>query len=258
MSRQDLSKMGSARVSVETLGGVNCVLKQGASEVEINFYQSAAPNLMGINTPKLLKIDKDHLYIEHIPNSLSLMELRTEPDLFSQLAALHCSQYIPTFAAKKHEWTAFATDQALKVLNLPDGVEYSIRRIASLSDCIFECKILISGDTNDSNWGKRKNGDLVLFDWERFGQGSPAIDLAPLVRGLGNIGEYREIATQYIKYNPVLSETELLEHLIIAKCWIIIEVVNILISRNNPDKGKYLNWYRANITKWLVSVEGAL
>ena len=34
MSTQDLSKMGSARVSIKTLGGVNCVLKQGASEVE--------------------------------------------------------------------------------------------------------------------------------------------------------------------------------------------------------------------------------
>ncbi|MEZ9064892.1 MULTISPECIES: phosphotransferase family protein [unclassified Vibrio] len=258
MSTQDLSKMGSARVSIKTLGGVNCVLKQGASEVEIHFYQSAAPKLKGINTPRLLKIDRNHLYIEHIPNSISLKDLRTKSDLFSQLAALHCSEYTPTFEVKKHEWTAFATDDALKILNLPDVVESSIKRIQALSDSIFECKVLISGDTNDGNWGTRANGDLVLFDWERFGQGSPAIDLAPLVSGLGSIAEYKEIVTQYIKYNPALSKTELLEHLIIAKCWIVIEVVNILNSRNNPEQGKYINWYRANIPKWLASVEDAL
>ncbi|EIZ0312423.1 phosphotransferase family protein [Vibrio parahaemolyticus] len=258
MSTQDLSKMGAARVSIETLGGVNCVHKEGASEVEMHFYQSAAPNLVGINTPALLKIDGNHLYIEHIPNRISLRDLRTKSDLFSQLAALHCSEYTPTFAVKKHEWTAFATEKALKILNLSDAVESSIKRIQSLSASIFECKALISGDTNDGNWGTRENGDLVLFDWERFGQGSPAIDLAPLVSGLGSIAEYREIVTHYIKHNSALSETELLKHLIIAKCWIIIEVVNILISRNNPEQEKYINWYRANISKWLASVEDAL
>ncbi|WP_141195655.1 hypothetical protein [Vibrio sp. V12_P9A6T4] len=75
-----------------------------------------------------------------------------------------------------------------------------------------------------------------MFDWERFGQGSSAIDLAPLVNGLGSIGEYEKIISQYIKYNPVVSKTELIEHLIIAKCWIVIEVVNILVSRNNLEK----------------------
>ncbi|EPY1013277.1 choline kinase [Vibrio vulnificus] len=258
MSTQDLSKMGSARVSIETLGGANCVLKQGASEVEIHFYQLAASKLKGINTPRLLKIDRNNLYIEHIPNRISLKELRSNSDLFSQLAALHCSEYTPTFEVKKHEWTAFATDEALKILNLPDVVESSIQRIQSRSDSIFEYKALISGDTNDGNWGTRKNGDLVLFDWERFGQGSPAIDLAPLVSGLGSIAEYREIVTQYIKYNSALSKTELLEHLIVAKCWIVIEVVNILNSRNNPEQEKYINWYRANISNWLASVENAL
>ncbi|TFH89220.1 phosphotransferase family protein [Vibrio ouci] len=258
MSTQDLSKMGAARVSIETVGGINCVRKEGASEVEMHFYQSAAPNLVGVNTPELLKVDGSHLYIEYIPNRISLMDLRAKSDLFSQLAALHCSEYTPTFAVKKHEWTAFATEEAFKVLNLSGAVESSIKRIQSLSAGIFECKDLISGDTNEGNWGTRDNGDLVLFDWERFGQGSPAIDLAPLVSGLGSIAEYREIVTQYVKHNSAFSETELLKDLIIAKCRIVIEVVNILTSRDNPEQEKYINWYRANISKWLASVEDAL
>ena len=258
MTTQDLSKMGSARVSVEILDGVECVLKQGASKVELGFYQAAAPNLVGVNTPTLLKAEGRNLYIERIPNTISLNELRNRPDLYSQLASIHLSKYTPVVPVKKHRWTAFDTHEAITTLGLSDAVASSIERLRSISSQIFECDTLISGDTNDGNWGTRSNGELVLFDWERFGQGSPAIDLAPLVHGLGGISDYEKIISQYIEHNTVVSETELLEHLVIAKCWIVIEVVNILVRRNNPEKMKYINWFQANIPKWLTSVETAL
>jgi thiamine kinase-like enzyme len=255
---KDLSKMGNARVSVEVLDGINCVLKQGASDVEIHFYQITAQHLKGVNSPALVKLDGLNLFIEHIPNRISLQELRAQPDLFAQLASLHRSEYIPSFPVKQHQWTDEATNEALKILNLPDTVESSIKQVQSLSSCIFESKNLISGDTNDGNWGTRDNGELVLFDWERFGHGSPAIDLAPLVTGLGTISDYKVIIGQYTQHNASLSETELLRHLIIAKCWIITEVVNILVSRNNPEKEKYIDWYRTNIPRWLDSVKSWL
>ncbi|MEJ3630482.1 choline kinase [Vibrio vulnificus] len=258
MSTQNLSRMGSARVSVETLDGIDCVLKQGASEVEMGFYRTVAPNLVGVNSPALLKAEGCNLYIERIPFTISLNELRARSELYTQLASIHLSEFTPTAPVKKHNWTTFDTREALNTLGLSEAVASSIERMQSISSQIFECNTLISGDTNEGNWGTRNNGELVLFDWERFGQGSPAIDLAPLVNGLGSIGEYEKIISQYIKFNPVVSETELLEHLIIAKCWIVIEVVNILVSRNNPEKEKYINWYRVNIPKWLSSVESAL
>ncbi|HHY0417530.1 TPA: phosphotransferase family protein [Vibrio parahaemolyticus] len=258
MSTQDLSKMGSARVSIETLGGVDCVLKHGASKVEVDFYRSAAPNLLGINLPALLKIEDCNLYIERIPNAISLSELRTRSDLYSQLANLHRSNYLPDFPVKKHDWTTSETSEALYVLGLPNASAFTIKRMQTLSSQIFEYKTLISGDTNDGNWGTRNNGELVLFDWERFGQGSPAIDLAPLVSGLGSISEYEQIVNQYIKHNSAVPAAKLIEQLIITKCWIMIEVVNILVRRNNPEQEKYINWYRANVPKWLALVESAL
>ncbi|NIY92113.1 phosphotransferase family protein [Vibrio diazotrophicus] len=258
MLAKDLSKMGNARVSVEVLDGINCVLKQDASEVEIHFYQTAAQNLKGVNSPALVKLDGNNLFIEHIPNRISLQELRAQPDLFVQLASLHRSEYFPSFPVKKHEWTDDATDEALRILNLPNSAESSIKRVQSLSSCIFECKTLISGDTNDGNWGTRDNGELVLFDWERFGHGSPAIDLAPLVTGLGTISDYKLIIGEYTRHNALLPDAELLRHLIIAKCWIIIEVVNILVSRNNPEQKKYLDWYKTTIPRWLASVKESL
>ncbi|CAE6901535.1 thiamine kinase activity [Vibrio sp. B1ASS3] len=258
MTTQDLSKMGSARVSVEILDGVECVLKQGASKIELCFYQEVAPKLVGVNSPALLKIEGSNLYIERIANTISLDELRNRSDLYFQLASIHLSKYRPVVPVKTHRWTTIDTHEALGTLGFSGEVASAIERLQSISSQIFEYDTLISGDTNDGNWGTRNNGELVLFDWERFGQGSPAIDLAPLVKGLGRISDYEKIISQYIEHNTAISETKLLEHLIIAKCWIVIEVVNILVRRNNPEKNKYINWFQANIPKWLTSVETAL
>ncbi len=258
MSTQNLAKMGHARVSIESLNGVDCVLKQGASAVEIHFYQTAASHLTGVNAPALLQIDGSNLYIEHIPNSLSLQELRTRSELYAQLASLHLCKYIPAFAVKKHDWTRLATDNALKILKLSDCEASTVQYIQSLSGCIFECNTLISGDTNDGNWGTRNSGELVLFDWERFGYGSPAIDLAPLVNGMGTVADYKLIINQYTQHNPLWSQEKLLKHLIIAKCWIMVEVVNILVNRNNPQQETYINWYRVNIPLWLSAVKSML
>ncbi|PKF76263.1 choline kinase [Vibrio sp. vnigr-6D03] len=258
MSTHDLSKMGVARVSVEELEGVNCVLKKGASEVEINFYLSVAPNLVSVNTPALLKLDGSDLFIEYIPNPITLKELQLNTKTFEQLASIHSSQHVPSLPVKNHEWTNVATGKTVDLLFLSKSEHNAIKSIQSLSHSIFEYPALISGDSNDGNWRTRANGELVLFDWERFGYGSPAIDLAPLVSGLGTVSEYESIIKKYTQHSSLLSETELMRHLIIAKCWIVTEVVNILIERHNPDAGKYINWYRKNVPQWLASVESAL
>ncbi|WP_428239549.1 phosphotransferase family protein [Gynuella sp.] len=243
---------------MELFEGNNCVLKQGASEVEIGFYQSAARLLTGVNTPKLFNVDGCDLCIEHIPNGITLKDLQSNPQTFKQLANLHNFQYTPVFPVKVHKWETAATEQALKILALSSEANATIESIQSISECLFEPLCLISGDTNDGNWGTRLNGELVLFDWERFGYGSPAIDLAPLVNGLGSVTDYDSMIGRYMQHRASLPEAELLRHVIIAKCWIIIEVVNILINRDNPEAGKYLNWYRDNVPQWLGSVKSVL
>ncbi|MGF1752157.1 aminoglycoside phosphotransferase family protein [Vibrio makurazakiensis] len=254
MTTQDLSKMGEARVSVELLDGLKCILKQGASDVEVNFYQLAASKLAGVNTPALLRAEGNSLNIEYIPNRISLVELQSNPQTFEQLSLIHSSRYVPSFTVKKHEWTGAATESALSILQLSESAQSAIKYLQSLSDRLFEFPGLISGDTNDGNWGSRVNGELVLFDWERFGYGSPAIDLAPLVKGLGSVSDYEIVVRKYARYNSLLTEHELIKHLIIAKCWIIIEVVNILVVRNNSEALKYINWYCNNVPQWLESV----
>lgn len=258
MSTQDLSKMGAARVTMEAFDGSLCIRKQDASDVEVNFYQYAAPMLEGVNVPKLYKVQKNDLFIELIPNRVTLTELRANSSVFEQLSSIHCSKYNPFFSPKEHYWSVTSTESALEALSLPCSSQNAIVSIQTLSHVLFEHSGLISGDTNDGNWGTRKNGELVLFDWERFGYGSPAIDLAPLVQGLGSIHEYTSIVEQYTQYNSAFTANELTKHLVFAKCWIVIEVVNILISRNKSEASTYIDWYKKNVPSWLGAVENAL
>ena len=127
-----------------------------------------------------------------------------------------------------------------------------------MSDVLFNHNTLVSGDTNQGNWGKRDNGQIVLFDWERFGYGSPAIDLAPLVSHMGTLSDYECTVDQYLLHNNMVSREDLIKQLIIAKSWIVVEVTNLLVMRDIPDASKYLEWYRGQLPTWLNSVEDQL
>ena len=258
MSNKDLSKMGSAKVTLVNRNGVPCIRKQGAGEVEISFYQHAAQHLSGVHSPKLLAVEGDTLFIEHIPHSLTINELQTTSEVYQQLSRIHQSQYSPSFAVKEHSWSTSDTEAALMSLNLPQVTQDSLLHIQKFSDALFHHNTLVSGDTNQGNWGKRDNGQIVLFDWERFGYGSPAIDLAPLVSQMGTLSDYECIVDQYLPHNNLVSREDLIRQLIIAKSWIVVEVTNLLVTRDISDASKYLEWYRKRLPTWLTTVEGQL
>ncbi|MCY9825072.1 phosphotransferase family protein [Vibrio chagasii] len=258
MSNNNLAQMGSAQVFIEQFRGAPCIRKHGAGEVEISFYQDAAQHLSGVHSPTLLAVEGDTLFIEHIPHSLTLSELQTTFEVYQQLSRIHKSQYSPSFAVKEHRWSTCDTESALTSLNLPQVTQDSLLRIQQHSDVLFNHNTLLSGDSNEGNWGRRDNGELVLFDWERFGYGSPAIDLAPLVSRMGTLSDYEFIVDQYLPHNNLISREDLIKQLIIAKSWIVVEVTNILVSRNNPEASKYIHWFREQLPTWLASVEGQL
>lgn len=258
MGKQDLAQMGAAHVSIGQFEGVPCIYKQGASDVEIDFYKFAAEKLDGVNTPKLLNVSGSNLIIEYIPHSITADELHANDGTFAQLASIHRSKYQPHFPVKNHHWKSRSTDLAMNTLNFPEITQDTIRKIQNLSFELFEHKGLISGDSNEGNWGTRENGELVLFDWERFGFGSPAIDLAPLVKGLGTTSDYESIIEKYSRHTSELCQEKLKKHLILAKVWILVEVTNILTHRDKSAASMYFNWFRENVPGWLISVEKAL
>ena len=114
-----------------------------------------------------------------------LLSYKRQVTYFSSSRVFTRSQYRPTFEVKRHQWSLDDTTSALSSLQLPQVTQDSLKYIQSQSDALFNHDTLISGDSNEGNWGRRDNGQIVLFDWERFGFGSPAIDLAPLVSQMG-------------------------------------------------------------------------
>lgn len=258
MSEKNLAKMGSAKVNLVEYNGRRCIKKANASQVERDFYQHTANKISGVNTPQLVDLVGDTLYIEYIPKQVSLAFLHLQPSCFQQLAAIHQAAHAPQFNLKQHQWTPAATDSALSVLALPNITSDALMTMCTLSEELFSPNTLISGDSNEGNWGARKNGELVLFDWERFGKGSSAIDLAPLIRGMGAIQEYDYIVDRYLECNDCMTKDTLLKHIVLAKGWIVVEVTNLLISRNNKNTQMYLDWYKRELPNWMSRIEKVL
>lgn len=258
MSKQELNQMGSAKVYLVEKHGISFIEKQQVEQVEVAFYQHQAKpfNELGILVPEL--IDYDHqqntLRIEYIPHSVNQEFLLEEPRVIEQLAKIHRLSPTSNGVYHPHQWTQPATSQALNTLKLDAKTERFFYQLQEQSGPLFNAKNLISGDTNAGNWGRRDNGDLVLFDWERFSTGHIAIDLAPLIEGMGTFDDYLKVAGKYVKCAEKGETTELARDIGLAKAWIVVEVVNILVSRKNPQTSKYLDWFRQTLPQWAKSL----
>ncbi|UIP30378.1 phosphotransferase [Photobacterium sp. TLY01] len=255
MADRELTQMGSARVFLRTHNGRPYIEKHYVSAVEIRFYQDIAPHmkLCGIQTPEVYHSDvlSRRLRLEYIPHSISLEALNADRETFRQLAAIHYFAIPAQQPVHSHQWTSQQTEQALEHLQLPAAAEQQLLRLQANSADLFLPVACLSGDSNAGNWGRRVQGELVLFDWERFGRGSPAIDLAPLVKGMGNIADYQAIARRYLAYSALLPEDQLIREIILAKAWIVVEVVNLLTDREKASAQQYLSWFRQVVPGWL-------
>ncbi|TNV17911.1 aminoglycoside phosphotransferase [Buttiauxella sp. B2] len=251
----NLAKMGAARVCRTSYHGIECIEKSQASNVEFQFYLQVAPAFRraGIGVPELLASDTttQTLTLEYIPYPIGQDALLQNPDVLSTIACIH--QFLGNEGGifKRHTWLRDKTERALELLKLPDESAAIISETEKLSACLFSPSTLISGDTNAGNWGIREQGSAVLYDWERFSTGSPAIDLAPLIKGMGNIADFVHIAKRYQEVSPYCHSPALAQEIAICKLWVVTEVIDILYRNNKVELNKYLDWYRFNLPAWL-------
>lgn len=111
---------------------------------------------------------------------------------------------------------------------------------------------LVSGDPNGSNWGLRPWGQLVLFDWERVGLGSAALDLGAVAYGEPCDEEFAAIARIYLSLRPDLcqSVTALIRDIKIAR----IFFAAVLLSRHEAKQrilpASVLSYYRSDFVPW--------
>lgn len=260
MTNNVLTQMGSATVRKCCFQGNPAIEKQNACEVELDFYQHHAPALRarGLGIPDVYSLNRKErrLVIEFIPQQLTLEALHAMPELCEKLAIIHHSPPALSGALRQHSWGEEQTDLALSLLQLPANHEAVLLNLQAHSDELFEPQQCVSGDTNAGNWGRRKEGQLVLFDWERFGYGSPAIDLAPLIKGMGDPASIHHWVECYRLAAPQWSVSALTRHVVLAKTWLITEVLSILHRRHPQILPKYLSWYRATLPDWLPVAQG--
>lgn len=257
---EELAQMGASSVKKIHWQGNWAIQKTDASLLEMIFYRDVAPELqpLGVQTPNLLACDVStrRLVIEYLPTKVQLTEASLIQAL-AHLAALHEVKGImsrpPMYTCT---WTLSATEQALDALRLDHHSARIMAELQSQSDYLFEPLHFLSGDSNEGNWGRNMAGQLCQFDWERFTVGHPAIDLAPMIPGMGSRDNYEALADMYLAHRhcssgTVPSRAELIRHIALAKAWLIVEVVNILKQRKHPAIGKYLDWYRQVLPDWL-------
>lgn len=255
MSAMDISKMGSAKV-VLTITDCNhkIIEKCPVGDVEYAFYQYAATELKqaDVETPGLLSADgtERRLRMEYIPHQVEQAAVAND-DAIAMLGRLHCYPANSEWLYHTHLWSESALEKSLMLLALPEKSALQLRRFQQCSDELFGYQSLVSGDSNAGNWGRRQNGDLVLFDWERFGKGSPAIDLAPLIKGMGTNHMFIDLAERYCQLSCQNNFKGLAREIAIAKAWIVTEVIVLLSARQKKAFHLYLNWYREHLPDWL-------
>lgn len=262
MSEQNLSRMGTAKVTlIRDEQGHQVIEKSPVSEVEYAFYHAAAPRLglAGVASPALLSADapRRRLRLEYIPHPVD-QEAVAGDEVLSMLARLHAYPPDPSWTCHPHGWSAAALEASLALLALPDHAAQQMRCFHQHSEALFRHPGLISGDSNAGNWGRRDNGEWVLFDWERFGTGSPAIDLAPLIQGMGTVPAFNALAERYSLIACHPGVRDLAKEIAIAKAWIVTEVVLLLHARQKSDYPRYLSWYREHLPGWLASTVNLL
>lgn len=183
-------------------------------------------------------------------------------DLLGPLAQLHAQPMaVPDDCLFRFHWSQAELERALP--HFPADQRASIGQHLLPwyrdVDALLAPQLLVSGDTNHGNWGRRANGEAVLFDWERLGRGSPAIDLAPLVPGLAAESEVARYVRLYRSAwsDCPWSQAELVRQVLQTMALVAIEVVNILHDSANLEAQRYQQWFNQHYLAWLESISSS-
>lgn len=241
------------------------IVKRTTNANEAFFYKQVAPKLQDaeVPIPELLFLEcKDEsvwIVLEYIPRPFPKERWLADGEQLSILRRLHqidggVWRTAPTLF--RPEWTAEMNEAALTWFA---GSE--VGELQQQLDCwryearpLFEPNCLISGDPNPLNWGLRLDGTLVHFDWERFGWGTPALDLAITVPGLGIQDEYETLALAYSHRDERAATEILVRQIKLAKAWAVVELLATFRQQEIIHKPT-LNYLVNRFPSWLKTWE---
>ena len=259
------------RVWRVSFGALQLIVKASAQPNEMVFYHEVAPQLVaqGIAIPELIQCDTVEgmywLVIEYIPQPLARERWLADPDVITLLHKLHHSMLsVPPQHVFRPVWTEQHTTEALTLFDQPvDSATWAaLVTLQERSQLLLSPQCYISGDPNPMNWGLRDDGTIVLFDWERFGYGTPALDLAITISGLGTADDFTVVAERYLTHNnTVLGRTYAAERLVkdiaIAKVWSTVDFLS-MVSRGQVNDMRGVPSLVQRLSGWLNMVVGMI
>ena len=264
---ETLSDKSGAQVTRLQFAGQSLILKQSRTSAEADFYEHIAPILRtyGIALPAVEAIIHDSsghwLVIEDIPTPLPRDRWFGDPEILSLLAQLHSLEptAIPPLAnGYVPQWSNDLTEKALACFD--NAAAPTLYDVQSRCQHLFDSDCWISADPNPGNWGLRADGTSVLFDWERFTQAAPAVDLAIVSPVYGTVDQYRSTAATYIEQRQVMNRPypvvlePLTRDIIFAKLWTLVEFLSLYTDgKLEPDTT--LTYLTEGLPVWLSALE---
>jgi hypothetical protein len=243
------------------------IVKQAVETREATFYREAAPQFtaQGVPVPNLEwshKVDKtEWLVLEHIPKPFPRERWLADADQLRALYRLHRGWlHIDTAGEWWFQpfWDDEMTETALYFFPAESvqNVRPLFTDLQTRSQPLFEAKCWISGDPNPMNWGLRQDDTVVLFDWERFGRGTPALDLAITMPGFPQAGQFETVAARYLHHTePTLIEIQhFARQIALAKAWNMVEFVYMTQTGNVTDTSRF-SYLAEQLPGWLRTIE---
>lgn len=271
-----LAGMSPAQVWRVRFAAGSVIVKGSPSPREALVYEHLGPTLRaaGVAMPERrwsAHLDGAHwLVLEDLPHPAPIQPPETwRPDgeMAALLARLHRLDLRPPAALVPlgpPAWTAAMDTTALTLfpVEVAPAVAASLRALRVEFEPLASPSGWLSGDPNPTNWGRRADGTLALFDWERLRRGPPAVDLAILVPGLGEPAQYRLLAQAYLAARPEVDgggpgpPAALARAIALGKVQGVVEFLTLLASGEAHAAGRHRDWLRTAVPPWLTTLAG--
>ncbi|MEM7113272.1 MAG: aminoglycoside phosphotransferase family protein [Chloroflexota bacterium] len=267
---QRLYGLSQNEVWLIKFANIDLILKSSTSGREARFYAQVGPILrkndvaIPICYEQFAENGIQWLALEYVPRPFPKERWLADGEALLLLYRLHQTTLNnPPKDRFQPAWSDDLTLQAAQILaGSADDVQL-LRRVAIECQLLFAGTSWLSGDPNPKNWGigdgrlannRLANNRLILFDWERFCQGDPAIDLAITVPGFGQKSDFEQVAHTYLAFGTTpttANVTELTHKMILAKAWTIVEFLAAIYREQVGKTAVGIDHFQARFLPWL-------
>lgn len=205
----------------------------------------------------------DWLLLEYLPAAPLRTTWLGNPGWMHTLARLHqlpLDVFAELDVPYRPTWDDAMTEAALELVaqQQRQALRAYLQAIAATTEQLQREVQPISGDPNPRNWGLRRDGSAVLFDWERAGIGPRAFDLAITIPGLASLEAAQQVARTYLiaAGNSLSTPGEidaLARDIVRCKVWVVAEFMATVVEQGLALEPAYASLWQA-VPDWVARI----